>query len=97
MVAAEEAAISSAVQSGLTSDSVLATLRDGLTGLGYTVEVSKKRVDKVRRPVLFGEQGTERVAYEVDAYHEDLGIVVEIEAGRGAMGTPCTETWCGPP
>jgi hypothetical protein len=85
MVAGEEAAISSAVQSGLTSDSVLATLRNGLTGLGYTVEVSKKRVDKVRRPVLFGEQGTERVVYEVDAYHEPLGIVVEIEAGRGAM------------
>jgi len=35
---------------------------------------------------LFGENGRERVAYEVDAFNEQLGIVVEIEAGRGARG-----------
>jgi len=40
----------------------------------------------VRRPVLFGTQGSERVAYEVDAFHDELGIVLEIEAGRGALG-----------
>lgn len=27
----------------------------------------------------------ERVSYEVDAMHDELGIVLEIEAGRGAM------------
>jgi len=86
VVAAQEDAISSAATAGLTSDSVLAELRGGLTQLGFSVEVSKKRVDKIRRPVLFGEQGSERVAYEVDAYHDELGIVVEVEAGRGAMG-----------
>jgi hypothetical protein len=86
IVAAQEDAISSAVRAGLTSDSVLAELTGGLTQLGFSVEVSKKRVDKIRRPVLFGEQGSERVAYEVDAYHDELGIVVEVEAGRGAMG-----------
>jgi hypothetical protein len=36
--------------------------------------------------VLFGDQGRERVAYEVDAVHDELGIVLEVEAGRGARG-----------
>jgi hypothetical protein len=35
---------------------------------------------------LFGEGGHPRVAYEVDGYHPELGIVLEIEAGRGAAG-----------
>jgi len=58
----------------------------GLRKLGYTVEASKAKVDRIRRPVLFGEQGAERVAYEVDAVHDELGVIVEIEAGRGARG-----------
>ena len=69
----------------LTSDSVLGHLRAGLVALGYEVEASKLRADRVRRPVLFGPRGTERVAYEVDAVHDELGIVLEIEAGRGAQ------------
>jgi hypothetical protein len=36
--------------------------------------------------VLFGGNGRERVAYEVDAFHDKLGIAVEVEAGRGARG-----------
>ena len=68
-----------------TSDGVLGVLRPGLLEAGYTVEVSKNRGDRVRRPVLFGPQGVERVSYEVDAMHDELGIVLEIEAGRGAM------------
>ena len=44
------------------------------------------QAQKIRRPVLFGENGRERVAYEVDAIHDGLGIVVEVEAGRGALG-----------
>lgn len=54
--------------------------------LGYEVESGKHRAEKIRRPVLFGDQGGERVAYEVDAVHDDLGVVVEVEAGRGARG-----------
>jgi hypothetical protein len=50
------------------------------------VETGKKSGDKVRRPVLFGDQGRPRVTYEVDAIHDDLGVVVEVEAGRGARG-----------
>jgi hypothetical protein len=78
--------IESKTVSSLTSDKVLAWLRPGLERLGYSVESGKHKSEKIRRPVLFGERGQERVAYEVDAVHDDLGIVVEVEAGRGARG-----------
>ena len=70
----------------LTSDSVLASLRPGLIALGYEVESGKHQAEKIRRPVLFGARGVERVAYEVDAVHDQLGVLVEVEAGRGARG-----------
>jgi hypothetical protein len=38
----------------------------------------------IRRPVLFGENGKAEVNYEIDAFHDDLGVAVEVEAGRGA-------------
>jgi hypothetical protein len=85
-VRASESEIRSDLVDGLTSDAVLAKLRPGLVALGYEVEAGKKAEQKIRRPVLFGEQGIERVAYEVDAVHDELGIVVEVEAGRGARG-----------
>jgi hypothetical protein len=69
----------------LTSDVVLGYLRPGMQELGYTVEGGKKAEDKIRRPVLFGENGLAEVSYEIDAFHDDLGIAVEVEAGRGAM------------
>lgn len=68
----------------LTSDKVLESLRPGLEALGYEVERGKRQAEKVVRPVLFKEQGATAVPYEVDAANDDLGIVVEIEAGRGA-------------
>lgn len=68
----------------LRSDAVLAELRPTLEALGYTVESGKKRLEKIRKPVLFGENGAARVSYEVDAFHEQLGVAVEVEAGRGA-------------
>jgi hypothetical protein len=85
-VASVKDEIDSVAKSGLTSDVVLSHLRPHLVALGYSVEASKKRVDKIRRPVLFGEAGRERVAYEVDAVQDELGVLVEVEAGRGAMG-----------
>ena len=48
--------------------------------------MSKARVDTIRRPVLFGDKEAEQVAYEIDAYHEAEGIVLEIESGRGHLG-----------
>lgn len=85
VVAGAQPADSQSVDS-LTSDLVLAQLRPGLQALGYEVEAGKQRDQKIRRPVLFGEQGRERVAYEVDAVNDELGVVVEVEAGRGARG-----------
>lgn len=74
------------LQGPLTSDAVLAALSPGLHELGYTVETGKTAASKVRRPVLFGEGGSPTVTYEVDGVHDDLGIVLEVEAGRGARG-----------
>ena len=42
--------------------------------------------ERIGRPVLFGKQGAERVAFEIDAVHDELGVLVEAEAGRGARG-----------
>lgn len=86
VVAGARESIDSGVVSGLNSDAVLAQLRPGLEALGYEVEGGKAKAQKIRRPVLYGEQGLERVSYEIDAWHEELGIVVEVEAGRGTMG-----------
>jgi hypothetical protein len=54
--------------------------------LGYRVESGKKKDDRIRLPVLFGDEGKVVVPYEVDAVHDELGVLVEIEAGRGARG-----------
>lgn len=70
----------------LTSDTVLAHLRPGMESLGYLVESGKVQAQKIQRPVLFGENGRPEVMYEIDAFHDDLGIAVEVEAGRGAKG-----------
>jgi hypothetical protein len=85
-VAAVEGAIRSSSVSGLTSDAVLAKLRPGLEAIGYRVETGKTKAERIRLPVLFGDQGVPRVRYEVDAVHDDLGVLVEVEAGRGARG-----------
>ena len=71
---------------GLSSDAVLRELSPGLRALGYAVEEGKARMGKLSRPVLFGENGQARVSYEVDAVHDELGVVLEVEAGRGARG-----------
>lgn len=68
-----------------SSDAVLRSLRPGLVRLGYEVESGKKRDQKLRRPVLFGDDGEAQLTYEVDAFHEELGVVVEVEAGRGSQ------------
>jgi hypothetical protein len=86
VVAAARLLIDSATVDGLTSDAVPSHLRPVLLKLGYEVEGGKHRVEKIRRPVLFGDQGRERVAFEVDAVHDELGIVLEVEAGRGTEG-----------
>jgi hypothetical protein len=73
-------------KTGLSSDDVLKELGPGLVALGYAVERGKTKAAKIFRPVLFGENGAPEVNYEIDAFHDQLGIAVEVEAGRGAAG-----------
>ncbi len=69
-----------------TSDEVLAILRSDLETAGFKVESGKRQIEKLHRPVLFGEMGTPHVKYEIDAYQEANRIVLEVEAGRSIMG-----------
>jgi hypothetical protein len=71
---------------GVTSDVALAVLRPALVALGFDIEAGKTASGMIRRPVLFGETGRPQVAYEIDGFHEGHGIVLEVEAGRGAAG-----------
>ena len=66
-------------------DQVLAELRDDLVALGYDVE-SGKRIIRKFTPVTFGENGVSDLKYEIDAFHEGLGVGIEVEAGRGFSG-----------
>lgn len=81
-----KADVDSRTISGLTSDKVLAKLRPRLEAIDYTVERGKLKEQRIPLPVLFGEQGAARVSYEVDAVREDIGVLLEVEAGRGARG-----------
>jgi len=84
-VRAVEERISTVEQStGLHSDDVLRELAPGLQQLGYAVEASRSEADRIRRPVLFGSNGRAEVSYDIDAFHDEFGIVVEVEAGRAA-------------
>lgn len=85
VIARNEAVISTVkARTGLKSDDVLRQLASGLTGLGYVVEAGKSAAGKITRPVLFGDNGVPSVSYEIDAFHDGLGIAVEVEAGRAA-------------
>lgn len=67
----------------LKSDEVLAELSNTLEQSGFFVEKSKAKADIVRVPVLYGENGKETLAFEVDAFDPVNNTVVEIETGRG--------------
>ena len=55
---------------------MLAAIRPALMEIGFEVETTKAKTDKITRPVLFGENGVVLVQYDVDA--EDVRIVVEL-------------------
>lgn len=84
-VAAQQPMISTLQQQGPKSDEVLQTLAPAWKELGFLVETTKSAADRIRRPVLFGEEGREAVSYEIDAWHDGDGIAVEVEAGRGTQ------------
>ena len=66
----------------LKSDEVLSVISNGLEELSYQVEKSKKRIDKISIPVVYGQSGKEELKFEADAYHEEWKTVIEVEAGR---------------
>jgi hypothetical protein len=82
--AAARDAIDSEAVRGVTSDRALAEVRPGLMAIGFEIEGGRSRADRIRRAVLFAEMGRPLVAYEVDGFHPEHRIVLEIEAGRGA-------------
>ena len=69
----------------LESNAVLAVVAEGLETVGFSVEKSKKKADKIRVPVLFGQNGQVNLAFEVDAYSEANQTVIEVEGGRAVV------------
>ena len=67
----------------LKSDEVLSKISKGLEKIGFKVEKGKKNKDKIFVSVLFGQNGKVEKYFEADAYLEDGGFVLEVEAGRG--------------
>jgi hypothetical protein len=71
----------------MQSNDVLGVLADDLENdLGFEVERGKSKLGKLPRPVFFGDQGSYLRTYEIDAFHKELGIALEVEAGRATMG-----------
>ena len=68
------------------SDAALEVVRPDLEAMGFQVETSKSRAGKLFRPVFFGENGAPERQYEIDAYHPQEHIALEVEAGRATMG-----------
>jgi hypothetical protein len=66
----------------LHSNEVLALLRPGLEDLEFGVEKGKCKDEKIHVPVLFGLNGRTEKSFDADAYNEEHGMVIEVEAGR---------------
>lgn len=81
-VFADKYSLISSPANELGSDAVLGIVTDGLVELGFNIEKSKKRVDKIQIPVLFGKNGRMEKSFDADGYNEDKRIVIEVEAGR---------------
>lgn len=64
----------------LRSNDVLHLLQEDLEALDFKVE--NGRGNMVRVPVLYGRNGSLEKFFNADAYNENSGIVIEIEAGR---------------
>jgi hypothetical protein len=69
----------------LPSNEVLRKIEPGLTSLGFKVETGKKDDEKIVVPVLYGRKGVPEKSFNADAYCEEKGFVVEVEAGRAVV------------
>lgn len=67
-----------------TSNAALEIVRKELEELGFEVEGGVR--GKLQRPVHFGEYGEADRRYQIDSYHSELGIALEVEAGRTTRG-----------
>ena len=65
-------------KNSLKSNEVLALLRLDLVSIGYEIE----GIEKVNRPVLYGERDKPLKTYNVDGWHASTSTVLEIEAGQ---------------
>jgi hypothetical protein len=75
-----------ALSKGLSSDAVMAVLRDNLCELGFEIESGKATAAKLKRPVFFGQDGKPSRQYEIDGFHPTWRCGLEVEAGRAWMG-----------
>jgi hypothetical protein len=69
----------------LDSNSILATVKDGLEEIGYQVENGKSKEDAVAVPVLYGLNGKPEKQFFADAYHRNEEIVLEVEAAAAII------------
>ena len=69
----------------MSSNEVLEKVANFLEELNYKVERGKTRDQKIYRPVLYGRDGSVDKAFEVDAWHESTGTIIEVEAGRAVI------------
>lgn len=77
-----EDVISSKTQE-LHSNEVLAVVAEGLEKMGFTIEKSKRKDDKIKIPVLFGRNGNLEKSFDADGVNLTTKTVIEVEAGRG--------------
>jgi len=70
----------------MESNDVLRVIADSLEQLSFQVERTKEKMNKLPRPVFFGDEGTYLRKYEIDAFEQVNGIALEVEAGRATMG-----------
>ena len=67
------------------SNEVLERIRAPLESIGFKVETGKRKKDKISIPVLFGLKGKPKKSFDVDAFHKESKIVLEVEAGRAVI------------
>jgi hypothetical protein len=64
------------------SNEVLENVRTNLEELDFQIEKSKKSSDKIKVPVLFGQNGKLEKYFDADGYCRINKTVIEVEAGR---------------
>lgn len=69
----------------LSSNQVLTVLCSSLEGVGFKIERSKVKEDKIKVPVLFGRNGALEKSFDADGFNSETKTVLEVEAGRAVV------------